>query len=88
MFIKYEIERTTPDKGDLIRALGNRDRRIVSKSEWLKLEKDGFSIIRKHYFLFSSLSDWWLPLNVTNKITIIIAIGTATLTVILAIIFS
>ena len=79
--VKYEMLNYTPDD---LRAVGNKVIVKVSHKESLKLEKQGYTLVRKHYFLLSPFSSWWSRLSDSNKITIIIAIGTTIVGVIIA----
>jgi hypothetical protein len=77
--IKYEIQKHVDnDPNSELKLIGFFDTIRVSKNEYLKLQKEGWFFVRRHYMFITSFADWWNKFNINQKLTILaIAIPSA-----------
>jgi hypothetical protein len=82
MIIKYKVQRPHQnDKYSRVVFIGIEDK-IVSKKELLFAIKEGWTVVRKEYFLITHFLDFWRKLNTSDRIkTVGITIAIIALTV-------
>jgi|SRR5690554_8005912 len=78
--IKYEIK-TIPKSNKWIL---NYKHKTVSKSELDNYLKQGWTLVRKKYFIITPLLDLWRPISLENRLSLIRALIPAVLAIVFA----
>jgi hypothetical protein len=86
MVILYKIHRPTENDPTSELQFFTMDTQIVSKKKFNQLVKEGWTLIRKEYFILTPLQDFWLKCDNSNKVKIL-GISLASLISIIALFF-